>query len=133
MSYLVAESQVLQISPLGTVVEISFRGTHEWTHGNEMHRYVEKVVSERRPAAIVFNLLDYRYVFGNDVTALFTAAYDQDAKKLRPVYIAATGTTYTSLYNLFETGRIQESLGIEFVDSVEEAVQRLGAVGDDPV
>ena len=90
-----------------------------------MHRYVERMISENRPAAIVFNLLDYRYVFGNDVTALFTAAYDREAKKIRPVYIAATGTTYTSLCNLFKTSKIQQAFGTEFVESVEDALQRL--------
>jgi len=125
MSHLIAESRVFQISRLGTVVEISFRGTHEWTHAREMHCYVEKMVSENRPAAIVFNLLDHRYVFGNDVTAFFTAAYDREAEKIRPVYIAANGTTYTSLYNLFKTSRIQEAFGTEFVESAEDALQRL--------
>jgi len=125
MSHLIAESRVFQLPRLGTVVEISFRGTHEWTHGSEMHLYVEKMISENRPAAIVFNLLDYRYVFGNDVTALFTAAYDPEAKKIRPVYIAATGTTYTSLCNLFKTSKIQQAFGTEFVESVEDALQRL--------
>lgn len=133
MSYLVAESRVFQIPRLGAVVEISFRGTHEWTHGSEMHRYVEKMISENRPAAIVFNLLDYRYVFGNDVIALFTAAYDREAKKIRPVYIAANGTTCTSLHNLFKTARIQEAFRTEFVHSVEDGVQRLAAGSDDPV
>jgi hypothetical protein len=125
VSHLVAESRVFQILRLGTVVEIRFRGTHEWTHGNEMHRYVEKIVSENGPAAIVFNLLDYRYVFGNDVAAFVTAAYDREAKRICPVHIAAAGTTYTSLLNLFKISRIQQAFSIEFVESVEAAVQRL--------
>jgi hypothetical protein len=91
--------------------------------------YVEEVISKNRPAAIVFNLLDYQYVFGNDVTALFTAAYDRDTKKPRPVYIAATGTTHRSLRNLFNGARIQQVFRVEFVDNTEDAVQRLG--GDD--
>ncbi len=98
-----------------------------------MHRYVEEAISKNHPSAIVFNLLDYQYVFGNDVTTLFTAAYDRNAKKLRPVYIAATGTTYKSLRNLFNSGRIQEAFRVEFVDSIEDAVRRLGDEGDDSV
>jgi hypothetical protein len=133
LSQLLAESRVLNISPLGTVAEISFQGTHEWTHGREMQRYLDNVMAEIRPAAIIFNLLDYRYACGNDVTTLFVAAYDHEAKKLRPVYIAATGETYTSLLNLFKQGKIQEAFDVKFVDSVEEAVERLQQIGDDSV
>jgi len=90
-----------------------------------MHCYVEQIVAENQPAVIVFNLLGYQYVWGNDVTVLFTAAYDHDTKRSRPVYIVATGKTYTSLHDFFKMSHILEAVPIEFLHSTEEVVQRL--------
>lgn len=56
---------------------------------------------------------------------LFTAAIDRNTRKLRPVYIAATGMTYQSLQSLFKAGHITEAFEIQFVDSVEEAMRHL--------
>jgi hypothetical protein len=124
---LLTESRVFDISPLGIVAEISFQGIHDWTHGNEMARHIQRIASENRPAAIIFNLINYQYVFGNDVMPLFVAALDQEAKKPRPVYIVATGRTHKSLYNLFkQTGALQKAIDVQFVESVEEAIRRLG-------
>jgi len=127
MSELGCESRILGPSSQGKILEIAFRGTHELRHGWEMDHYIRKKLADHRPAAIVFNLLDYQYVFGNDVTGLFTASIDRDAKgfQMRPVCIVATGTTYTSLYNLFKSAKIIDALGIEFVSTVESALQRL--------
>jgi hypothetical protein len=89
-----------------------------------MHRYIEEVLAKCHASAIVFNLLDYEYEFGNDVAPLFGTALDRDAKNPRPVYIAATGTTYTSLCDLYTAGRLEEVFRIEFVASVQDALQR---------
>ena len=126
MSQLVSESRVIG-TPIGDVLEITFRGIHEWTHGSEMNRYIEKKLAEARPAAILFNLLDYEYVFGNDVTGLFTASFDREEEKLqiRPVCIVATGTTHRSLYNFFKSAHLLDTLKIEFATSVEHGLQCL--------
>ena len=132
MNELIAESRVSQVPPAGTVVEFIFRGTHDRTHGREMSQFVEEIVAKSRPSAIVFNLLDYLYEFGDDVSVLFTAAIDRNTRRLRPVYIAATGMTYQSLQSLFQAGHITEAFEIQFVDSVEEAMRRLRAVAQLP-
>jgi len=127
MSELGCESRILAKSSQGKVLEITFYGTHECSHGGEMDRYIRERLAEHSPAAIIFNLLNYQYVFGNDVTGLFTASIDRDAKgfQIRPVCIVATGTTYTSLYSFFKSAKLIDALGIEFVSTVESALQWL--------
>ena len=53
MSQLVSESRILGTSPQGDVLEISFRGTHERSHGGKMNEYIHEKLKEHAPAAIV--------------------------------------------------------------------------------
>lgn len=129
MSRLSCDSRVIA-TPAGNVLEITFRGIHEWSHGGEMDRYVEDKLTETRPAAVLFNLLDYEYVSGNDVTALFSASFDRDGKKgarIRPVCIVATGTTHRSLYSFFEDTQLLDAFAIEFASSEAPGLQHLKA------
>ncbi len=126
MGQLVSESEIIG-TPRGDVLEITFRGIHESGHGREMNRYIEAKLAETRPVGILFNLLDYEYVFGNDVTGLFTSSFDRSGKKLRirPICIVATGKTHRSLYESFKSSRLLDALRIEFTSGVEPGLQRL--------
>jgi len=131
MGELVRGSRILGTSPKGKVLEITFRGTHEWTHGREMNEYIKENLAEHNPAAVVFNLLEYQYAFGDDVTGLFRASVDllelktPDARNFRPVCIIARGTTYASLYDYFKSSRILDAFRIDFVSTLESALERL--------
>lgn len=113
----------------GDILEVVFRGTHEWTHGSAMQRCVEEAIAVKAIAAILFNLLEYRYVAGNDVTVLYTSALDRTTPALRihPVCIAATGTTHESLYGWFKSAKIVDACQVDFTDSVEAGLRRLRA------
>lgn len=127
MSELLAESKTIEIAAQGEVLELVFRGKHEWTHGCEMERHLQDALAGRTVAAILFNLLEYEYVFGNDVTALFTAAWDRTGvtTTIRPVCITATGITHSSLYELFKQGKLIEGFRIEFADTVATGLLKL--------
>ena len=126
MTQLVSESRIFGTLPQGNILEISFRGTHECSHGGEMNRYIREKLEEHAPAAIVFNLLDYQYVWGNDVGVLFWASIvHRNPKEIRPVCILATGTTYTSLYNLSKDSKLIDVFKIEFASTEELALERL--------
>ena len=57
---------------------------------------------------------------------LISASIDhRKTKEIRPVCIVATGTTYTCLYNLVKSLHLIDTLKIEFVSTVELALQRL--------
>ena len=126
MGQLQCDWKVYDAVPQEQILEIIFCGVHEWTHGREMQRHVEKILAEHEAAGIVLNFLNYEYVFGNDVGAsVITAAYDLDSKKPRPACIVATGTTYQSLYQLFKIAKLIEALEIEFLHTVDSGLQRL--------
>src|SRR5262245_57345272 len=128
MSQLVSESRIVE-TVKGDVLEITFHGIHQWTHENEMNRYIEGKIAETLPAAILFNLLDYEYAFGNDVTGLFTASfYTTDGpRRIRPVCIVATRTTHKSLYKLFKSAHLLGVLDIGFAPSLEQGLQYVTA------
>ncbi len=125
MSELICESRILEAFPAGDILEIAFRGIHEWTHGREMSRFIKQTIGDSSPAAVVINLLDYEYRFGDDVSGLFEAFIDRKRNVLRPSCIAATGLTHESMYPFFARSRIFEAFQVQFVSSVEEALERL--------
>src|SRR3989442_4561963 len=127
MSELLTESRVVETVAQGDVLEVIFRGAHEWTHGHEMERRLQDGLAGRTVAAILFNLLEYEYVAGNDVTVLYTAALDRTGTttRIRPVCIIATGRTRSSLCGWFAKGKIIEACRIEFADTVAMGLRRL--------
>ena len=129
VSELLAEARVVETVSQGDILEVVFRGTHEWTHGHAMKRCVDEVIAVKAIAAILFNLLEYRYVAGNDVTVLYTLALDRTTPtlKIRPICIAATGTTYESLYGWFKSAKIIDACRVDFADSVATGLRRLRA------
>ena len=128
MGTLSCKMRVLEKLRDGQILEISFRGTHEWTHGQEMEGFLKTALVENpEPVAVVFNLLDYRYVYGNDVSCFCTAAFDRTNKTIRPVAVVARGRTRDSLYNLYKSGKLLDVLGIEFVSTVNEGLELVRA------
>lgn len=129
MSELLAKTRVVDTVAQGDILEVVFRGTHDWTHGHAMQRCVEEALAVKAIAAILFNLLEYQYVAGNDVTVLYTAALDRTTPtlRIRPVCIAATGTTHDSLYGWFKSGKIIDGCQVDFADTVATGLRRLRA------
>ena len=125
MSQLECDSKVYGASPQGQILEIIFRGTHEWTHGREMLRYVEKMLAECPATGFIINLLDYEYVGGHLGAPLIAVAYDRDTKRVCPVCVVMTGATYTSLYRYLKITKLIDVLRVEFASTVESALQRL--------
>jgi hypothetical protein len=134
MSELLAEARVLETVAQGVILEVIFRGSHEWTHGNAMQRCVDEALAVKGAiAGILFNLLEYRYVAGNDVTVLYIAALDRTTPvlRIRPVCIVATGKTRDSLYAWFTGAKIIHACKVDFADTVATGLKRLRAhLGD---
>lgn len=124
MGTLRSDWRILEESPVGEILEVSFSGEHEWTHGQQMEQCLSSVLMECTEAvAFVFNLLEYRYVFGNDVTCFITAAYDRAQSRNRPVAVIATGVTRESLRNLYESGKLLTVFPIEFFSTVDDGLE----------
>jgi hypothetical protein len=135
MGTLNREWGILETCAAGEILEVSFRGEHDWTHGKEMEECLSSALADCPGAvAFVFNLLEYRYVFGNDVSCFLTAAYDRTRKRKRPVAVIATGTTHCSLRNLYESGKLLTVFPIEFFSTVADGLEFVKAHldGDSP-
>jgi hypothetical protein len=125
MSQLQCEFKVLEDLPAGEIVEFIFKGKHESTHGREMGKYICDTLVSRAVAAIVVNLLDYEYRFGNDIGQLCVACFDQTRKVQRSGRIVATGKTHKSLHSLLEVTNLLNLLDLRFASSVDEALKDL--------
>ncbi len=126
MSELSSESQVLEVTATGIVLEIGFAGVHEWTHGHQMSRLIRNAIGAHSPVrAVVVNLLRYDYEAGDDISGLFEAFIDRERGGARPACIVATGRTYAFMKPFFAGARLLEVFRLRFVSSVEEALMWL--------
>jgi hypothetical protein len=104
---LVCETRVLPDSSHGPVLQIVFRGGVSQQR-NEMSRYVQEAITAHNPVGVVFDLLDVRHGFADDICPLLIPLYDIDTKYLLPYCVIANkrlanelrATWYRSLYPL---------------------------------
>ena len=114
MNDLVLRSAILEGAPGGEILHVSCHGVHDWTHGPRIAEYAQRLLATNAVAAVIINLLEYEYVFGNDLAALFVTFYDKNAKTLRPSCIVATGKTRTAIESLFREGNMLSCLDLTF-------------------
>lgn len=122
MNDLLIRSAMLEGAPQGEILHVSCHGVHDWTHGPRIGDYIQDALAGSPVAAVVIDLLEYEYVFGNDLAALFVAFYDKSSKTLRPSCIVATGKTRTAIEALFRAGHMLSVVDLTFVSTVEEAL-----------
>lgn len=111
------------------LVIFKFSGTHDYTHGRQMDEYMKSMV--RAPAdGVIIDLLDYEYVYGNDVTVLFMAGFDQQSQALGAVCVVAVGATRAGLESLLAATKFTSEGGLDVavVPTIEEARQALSAM-----
>ena len=123
-----SESRVIESVARGDILVVTFHGVHEWAHGREMDRVFKDAVAGRRVAAILFNLLEYEYVGGNDVDCLVYGGGGpggEPGNRIRPVCIVASGRTRSSLHGFFRDSQILDVFRIDFADTVEDGLLRV--------
>jgi hypothetical protein len=80
---------------IGLIVEVKFEGTYE--QGNptalkEICGELEKAMGERNISGIILNLLDFDYIYGDDLDTLIeTAVRIEDSRKKRSCVVVAEG------------------------------------------
>lgn len=112
----------IRSATFGEILYVSCQGVHDWTHGPRIADYLATALAGSPVEVVVIDLLEYEYVFGNDLAALLVAFYDKNAKKLRPSCIVAKGKTRTAIETLFRDGRLLDALDLTFASTVEEAL-----------
>jgi hypothetical protein len=117
---------VLESTDQGPILEILIRGTHKDGVGNHVAQAVRAAVDTHQPAAVVINLLEFEYRWGNDIGGIIAAFIDRTHKTLRPGGILAQGKTESALRSLFELG-VKDALEFEYFDSIDAALVYLRA------
>lgn len=89
--------EVLKTQHGDSVLQATFTGQHHCTHGGQMLEFMKSIPIQKPVSAIVVNLLDHDYEFGNDVAGLFLVGFERANRRMRPVCILAQGLTRASL------------------------------------
>ena len=118
-------SKVLSTSPEGSVIEFTFRGQHQRTHGSKIKEYIDSVLEKESVSGIVIDFLDYSYEFGNDLFALFMVGYERRSGVIRPVCVVARGLTQASLVSLLKASNAESACDVTFVATTAEVTDWL--------
>lgn len=123
MPGLVCQSRVVDSVGGGNILQVMFRGVHEWKHGAEMARCIAGAIIENSPVAgVIINLADYEYRAGDDVSGLFEAFLDRQDNRARPAAIVARDQTHASLHAFMAASKLLDAFRVKFVRSVEDAL-----------
>ena len=125
MNDLVLRSAILEGTSGGGILRVSCHGVHDWTHGPRIAEYAQSLLATNAVAAVIIDLLEYEYMFGNDLAALFVVFNDKNAKTLRPTCIVAAGKTRTAIEALFREANMLSCLDLTFAFTIEAAVDAL--------
>jgi hypothetical protein len=95
-----------------------------------MDEYMRSIVRTTPAEAIIIDLLDYEYVYGNDVAALFMVGFDQQSRALLPVRVVAAGATRSGLESLLASSNFvsQGGLDVAVIPTMEEAQEAVIAM-----
>ena len=111
---------------MGTVIEFTFNGVHDWTHGPKIKQYIEAILSRESAAALIINWDGYTYEFGNDLFCVFiTAAFDEAARRFRPVCVLAHRRTELALKSLFAANNTADLFDITFANTRAQLLEWL--------
>lgn len=131
----VCASKTLENTDNGPIIEVSFRGTYPpGTEGNPhaavMKHHVKRLVAEKSPVAVLFDLTELAYVWGD---ALGSIAWDlhqkTDPRKSKmlfiPACVIARGRTAKALEWFFSPNVIFGIAGMRLFDNVADGLEFL--------
>jgi hypothetical protein len=119
---LITRSAFVLLAGKARILQVCFAGKHHYSHGAQMASQLKAIVAAERPDGVLVDLLDYDYVFGNDVCGLFIAGYDRDSRRSVPTCIVAIGKTRISMENLYNAGNFRLGDYLGFAESVTEGL-----------
>ena len=122
-------SQSIVETPDGRILKISFAGNlQEGSAGNdeaaEMKRIIEKSVAEASPDAVVFDLSELQYSWGDAFCQIALPLRRSDGT-FRPSCIVAIGKTADSLSALLTPNFLLGFAGVSLYNRVDVAIQHL--------
>ena len=127
-SHLIIDVVTLATECRWAIIEIVFSGVHDhrWPYGDKIQDYILEEIARHKPAGIVFNFLDYKYTWGNELWGpIFIACTDLKKKTIRPCSILAMGQTAESIKSLLVEANAREILNIEIFYEKAKALEYL--------
>ncbi len=91
-----------------------------------MIEFLEKAIAEAKPEAVIPDLTQLDYVWGDAICGLAMALYD--GARFRPAALIATGKTAEALKPLFEPSILFGIAGVKLVGTMDEAVEHVERV-----
>jgi hypothetical protein len=112
-----ASSTTLMETDEDRIVEISFSGRYPpGSFGNEhadrMIELAKTIIEREKPGAVLFNLHDLSYVWGDRICGLAMTIFDRDHEAFLPGCVYAEGRTASALEGLFTKGWLFELAGM---------------------
>jgi hypothetical protein len=120
------ESTPLLRTDRGAIVEVAFTGrfdtgSHGNSDANEMAEYVLGVVKNDRPAAVLFNLRNLQYEFGDAIGGIALPLMAK-GKSAIPACFVAGDTTARALQWFFQKNAIFGIAGFKMFADLDEAI-----------
>jgi hypothetical protein len=124
MSVIETRAAILEQTIQGPILEIAFLGKHRDGDGHDMADRVKDILDAKQPAAVVLNMLNFKYRTGNDIGGIFQVFYYRAEAGNRPGCILADGDTKRSIVSLL--GRaFEQSFGVEYFAEISDALVHL--------
>ena len=120
----------------GRLLEICFEGTYPPgslgnQHAQKMIDFARKAIEEEKPRAVLYNLLQLDYVWGDTIVGLARPLVSSQQKTLLPACIYAEGRTAAAIRGLLPVFADYEVELFQDRDAAIERLQeRLAVVGD---
>ena len=136
---ILCESHPLLKTKRGLVVEVAFAGrfgdgSQSNSDASEMKAHVETVVKNDRPIAVLFNLTNLRYEFGDAIGAIAVPLI-VEKKSWIPACFIASGKTAHALQWFFEKNMLFGFAGFKLFQDREQGLaflsQRISAQDPD--
>jgi hypothetical protein len=124
-----SHTRLLDSTENGSIVLVSFSGdSPPGSEGNEvaqeMKAVVTAAVNKFHPSAVVFDLSELHYTWGNSISGIFWALL-QDTREFLPSCVVATDPTRRALMELIAASRTSIPFKTKFTSGVEEALAHL--------
>ncbi len=94
---------------------------NDLAHG--MVEFLKKAIAEAKPEAVILDLTQLDYTWGDAICGLAMMLYD--GNRFRPAALIATGKTAEALKPLFEPLILFGIAGVKLVGTMDEAVEHV--------
>ena len=123
-----SNTNVIQVTPQGPILHISFSGIYFDGVGQELGDYLVAALRQYQPAAVVLDFGHFRYRGGNDLGQIVQAFFTKgpDGKTIfRPCAIVASGRTGKALHSLLSFAKFFDTFDLKFFEDVSSAAEDL--------